>query len=159
MKILMRNMGMTLHVINKLRAEGLDNVKVNMDWQHLLMNGEHLPEYAALLPPRGCSATSTPTPAGARSTTTTWSARPRSWRRSSSRSSCAAAATARTASASASTSIRTPRTRSARSGARCSSGGSSTRSPREIDDAALREAQSRKDAVRAYELVYAALGA
>jgi xylose isomerase len=27
-----------------------------------------------------------------------------------------------------------------------------------IDDAALREAQSRKDAVRAYELVYAALG-
>jgi xylose isomerase len=28
-----------------------------------------------------------------------------------------------------------------------------------IDDAALREAQSRKDAVAAYELVYAALGA
>ena len=28
-----------------------------------------------------------------------------------------------------------------------------------IDDAALREAQQRKDAVRAYELVYAALGA
>ena len=28
-----------------------------------------------------------------------------------------------------------------------------------IDDATLREAQSRKDAVRAYELVYAALGA
>ncbi len=28
-----------------------------------------------------------------------------------------------------------------------------------IDDAALREAQSQKDAVRAYELVYAALGA
>jgi hypothetical protein len=28
-----------------------------------------------------------------------------------------------------------------------------------IDDAALREAQGRKDAVRAYELVYAALGA
>jgi len=27
-----------------------------------------------------------------------------------------------------------------------------------IDDAALREAQSRKDAVRAYELVYQALG-
>jgi xylose isomerase len=49
MKILMRNMGMTLHVIHKLRAEGIENVKVNMDWQHLLMNGEHLPEYAALL--------------------------------------------------------------------------------------------------------------
>ncbi len=49
MKILMRNIGMTLHVIHKLRAEGIDNVKVNMDWQHLIMNGEHLPEYAALL--------------------------------------------------------------------------------------------------------------
>jgi xylose isomerase len=49
MKILMRNIGMTLHVIHKLRAEGIDNVKVNMDWQHLIMNGEHLPEYAAML--------------------------------------------------------------------------------------------------------------
>ena len=28
-----------------------------------------------------------------------------------------------------------------------------------LDDAALREAQANKDAVRAYELVYAALGA
>jgi xylose isomerase len=49
MKILMRNIGMTLHVIHKLRAEGLDNVQVNMDWQHLLMNRENLAEYAALL--------------------------------------------------------------------------------------------------------------
>src|SRR5438552_16269935 len=49
MKILMRNVGMTLHVIHKLRAQGLDNVKVNMDWQHLIMNGENLAEYAALL--------------------------------------------------------------------------------------------------------------
>jgi xylose isomerase len=49
MKILMRNIGMTLHVIHKLRAEGLDNVKVNMDWQHLLMNRESLAEYAAML--------------------------------------------------------------------------------------------------------------
>jgi xylose isomerase len=53
MKILMRNMGMTLHVIHKLRAEGVTNVQVNMDWQHLLMNGEHLPEYAALLAAEG----------------------------------------------------------------------------------------------------------
>jgi xylose isomerase len=53
MKILMRNMGMTLHVIHKLRADGVENVKVNMDWQHLLMNGEHLPEYAALLAAEG----------------------------------------------------------------------------------------------------------
>jgi xylose isomerase len=53
MKILMRNMGMTLHVIHKLRAEGVTNVQVNMDWQHLIMNGEHLPEYAALLAAEG----------------------------------------------------------------------------------------------------------
>jgi xylose isomerase len=53
MKILMRNMGMTLHVIHKLRAEGIDNIQVNMDWQHLLMNDEHLPEYAALLAAEG----------------------------------------------------------------------------------------------------------
>jgi xylose isomerase len=53
MNILMRNVGMTLHVIHKLRAEGLDNVKVNMDWQHLIMNGENLAEYAALLAAEG----------------------------------------------------------------------------------------------------------
>src|SRR5690349_8070305 len=53
MKIFMRNIGMTLHVIHKLRAQGLDNVKVNMDWQHLLMNGENLAEYAALLAAEG----------------------------------------------------------------------------------------------------------
>jgi xylose isomerase len=53
MKILMRNIGMTLHVIHKLRVEGIDNVKVNMDWQHLIMNGEHLPEYAAMLADEG----------------------------------------------------------------------------------------------------------
>jgi xylose isomerase len=49
MKILMRNVGMTLHVIHTLRTRGIDNVKVNMDWQHLIMNGESLAEYAALL--------------------------------------------------------------------------------------------------------------
>ena len=53
MKIFMRNMGMTLHVIHKLRAQGIDNVQINMDWQHLLMNGEHLAEYAALLAAEG----------------------------------------------------------------------------------------------------------
>jgi xylose isomerase len=53
MKILMRNIGMTLHVIHKLRAQGLDNVKVNMDWQHLIMNGENLAEYAAMLAAEG----------------------------------------------------------------------------------------------------------
>jgi xylose isomerase len=53
MKILMRNIGMTLHVIHTLRAQGVDSVKVNMDWQHLIMNGESLAEYAAMLAPLG----------------------------------------------------------------------------------------------------------
>jgi len=53
MKIFMRNIGMCLHVIHTLRARGVTNVQVNMDWQHLLMNGEHLPEYAALLAAEG----------------------------------------------------------------------------------------------------------
>ena len=49
MKILMRNVGMTLHVIHTLRRRHIDNILVNMDWQHLIMNGENLAEYAALL--------------------------------------------------------------------------------------------------------------
>ena len=53
MKILMRNLGMTLHVIHTLRARGISNVQVNMDWQHLIMNGENLAEYAALLAAEG----------------------------------------------------------------------------------------------------------
>jgi xylose isomerase len=53
MKILMRNIGMTLHVIHTLRARGVTNVQVNMDWQHLIMNGENLGEYAALLAAEG----------------------------------------------------------------------------------------------------------
>jgi len=53
MKIHMSNIGMTLYVIQKLRDRGIENVKVNMDWQHLIMNGEHLPEYAALLASEG----------------------------------------------------------------------------------------------------------
>jgi xylose isomerase len=53
MKVHMSNVGMTLHVIHTLRARGIDNVKVNMDWQHLIMNGEHLAEYAGLLSAEG----------------------------------------------------------------------------------------------------------
>ena len=53
MKIHMGNIGMTLHVIHTLRAQGIRNVKVNMDWQHLIMNGENLGEYAALLAAEG----------------------------------------------------------------------------------------------------------
>jgi xylose isomerase len=51
MKLLMRNIGMTIYVIRKISGLGVDtaNLKVNMDWQHLIMNGECLAEYAALL--------------------------------------------------------------------------------------------------------------
>jgi xylose isomerase len=53
MKIHMGNIGMALHIIHKLRAQGIDNIQVNMDWQHLIMNGENLAEYAALLAAEG----------------------------------------------------------------------------------------------------------
>jgi xylose isomerase len=53
MKIHMGNIGMSLHVIHTLRRQGIDNIQVNMDWQHLIMNGENLGEYAALLDAEG----------------------------------------------------------------------------------------------------------
>lgn len=55
MKILMRNIGMTLFTIQKVGDRGVDtaNLLVNMDWQHLIMNGETLGEYAALLAAEG----------------------------------------------------------------------------------------------------------
>ena len=55
MKILMRNMGMSLYVVFKLREKGVNTSKLqlNMDWQHLIMNGEHLAEYAAILSKEG----------------------------------------------------------------------------------------------------------
>ena len=53
MKIHMGNIGMTLHIIHKLRAQGFDNVQVNMDWQHLIMNGENLAEYVGAAGRRG----------------------------------------------------------------------------------------------------------
>jgi len=51
MRILMRDIGMTMYVINKVKDKGVPirNLKINMDWQHLIMNGEPLAEYAALL--------------------------------------------------------------------------------------------------------------
>jgi xylose isomerase len=51
MKILMQNIGMTLFTIQKVSSLGVDtsNLLVNMDWQHLIMNGENLAEYADLL--------------------------------------------------------------------------------------------------------------
>jgi xylose isomerase len=55
MKILMRNIGMTLFVIQKVKELGVgtDGLLVNMDWQHLIMNGENLAEYADLLAAEG----------------------------------------------------------------------------------------------------------
>ena len=131
-----------------------------MDWQHLIMNGENLAEYAALLAAEGLLGPP------ARELRLGHVRRRQHGRRDgvhgdarAGASSSGARATARTASGSGSTSTRTPRTRSRPSGAASSSGGSSTRSPARIDDAALREAQAEKDAVRAYELVYAHSGA
>lgn len=55
MNILMRNIGMSIYVVRKLASLGTDTskVKLNMDWQHLIMNGENLAEYAALLAAEG----------------------------------------------------------------------------------------------------------
>jgi xylose isomerase len=55
MKILMRNLGMSLYVVHKLKELGYDTslLQLNLDWQHLVMNGENLAEYAALLASEG----------------------------------------------------------------------------------------------------------
>src|SRR5947209_3336417 len=55
MKIYMRDMGMSIFVIRKLAQMGVDtsHTKINMDWQHLIMNGENLAEYAELLAMEG----------------------------------------------------------------------------------------------------------
>jgi xylose isomerase len=55
MRILMRDLGMTMWLIRKIADRGVDtsNVQVNMDWQHLIMNGENLPEYAMILHQEG----------------------------------------------------------------------------------------------------------
>ena len=55
MKILMRDLGMAMYVVRKIAERGVDttNTKLNMDWQHLLMNGEPLAEYAVVLEREG----------------------------------------------------------------------------------------------------------
>jgi len=159
MKILMRNVGMTLHVIHTLRRQGLDNVQVNMDWQHLIMNGENLAEYAALLAAEGLL--------GHQHANSGWG---------SFDDDNIVGATAFMETLELAVELR-----------RCGYGDGGERLGFDlypytedaiaavrrsvlhwrfidavagrIDDAALREAQAAKDAVRAYELVYAALGA
>ena len=159
MKILMRNIGMTLFVLHKLQALGLDNVQVNMDWQHLIMNGEHLPEYAALLASEGLL--------GHLHANSGWGITD---------DDNMVGATAFMETLELALELR-----------RCGYGSAGERLgfdlypytedqvgavrrsvlqwrfidsvAARIDDAALREAQQAKDAVRAYEIVYAALGA
>ena len=159
MKILMRNIGMCLHVVHKLNLLGHTNVEINMDWQHLLMNGEHLPEYAALLAAEGLL--------GHQHANSGWGTFD---------DDNMVGATAFMETLELALELR-----------RCGYGsggerlgfdlypytedqvGAVRRSVLQwqfidsvaarIDDAALREAQAAKDAVRAYEIVYAALGA
>jgi xylose isomerase len=159
MKILMRNVGMTLHVIHTLRAQGVDNVKVNMDWQHLLMNGESLAEYAALLAAEGVL--------GHLHANSGWGTFD---------DDNMVGATAFMETLELAVELRRadygangerlgfdlyPYTEDAVAAVRRSvlQWRFIEEVAARIDDAALREAQSRKDAVAAYELVYAALGA
>jgi xylose isomerase len=159
MKILMRNIGMTLFVVGKLRDLGFDNVQVNMDWQHLIMNGEHLPEYAALLASEGLL--------GHQHANSGWGTFD---------DDNMVGATAFMETLELALEFR--RIGYGSSGERLGFDlypytedqvGAVRRSVLQwqfidsvaarIDDAALREAQATKDAVRAYEIVYAALGA
>lgn len=159
MKILMRNIGMTLHVIHKLRDRGITNVQVNMDWQHLLMNGESLGEYAAMLAAEGLL--------GHQHANSGWG----TFDDDNMVGATAFMETVELA-------LELQRANYGANGERLGfdlypytedAVGAVARSIHQwnfiwdvaarIDDAALREAQQRKDAVRAYELVYAALGA
>jgi xylose isomerase len=159
MKIFMRNIGMTLHVIHTLRRQGLDNVQVNMDWQHLIMNGENLAEYAALLAAEGLL--------GHQHANSGWGTFD---------DDNMVGATAFMETLELAVELR--RANYGANGERLGfdlypytedAVGAVRRSVEHwrfidavagrIDDVALREAQLRKDAVRAYELVYAALGA
>ncbi len=159
MKILMRNIGMTLHVIHSLRSRGITNVQVNMDWQHLLMNGESLGEYAAMLAAEGLL--------GHQHANSGWGTFD---------DDNMVGATAFMETLELAVELR--RAGYGENGERLGfdlypytedAVAAVERSVLQwrfiwdvagrIDDEALREAQSRKDAVRAYELVYAALGA
>jgi xylose isomerase len=159
MKILMRNIGMTLHVVHTLRVQGIDNVSVNMDWQHLLMNGESLAEYAALLAAEGLL--------GHQHANSGWGTFD---------DDNMVGATAFMETLELALELR--RARYGENGERLGfdlypytedAVGAVRRSVLQwrfideaasrIDEPALREAQARKDAIAAYELVYAALGA
>ena len=159
MKIHMSNIGMTLHIVHKLREQGHTNVQVNMDWQHLIMNGEHLAEYAALLAAEGLL--------GHQHANDGWG----TFDDDNMVGTIRFMETLELA-------LELRRANYGANGERLGFDlypytedqvAAVARSVHhwrfidgvaaKIDDAALREAQSRKDAVRAYEIVYAALGA
>jgi xylose isomerase len=159
MKIHMGNIGMTLHVIHKLRAQGVHNIQVNMDWQHLIMNGENLGEYVALLASEGLL--------GHQHGNSGWGTFD---------DDNMVGATAFMETLELALELRRanygangerlgfdlyPYTEDAVAAVKRSvlQWNFIDSVAARIDDAALREAQGRKDAVRAYELVYAALGA
>ena len=138
---------------------GVDNIQVNMDWQHLIMNGENLAEYAALLSDEGLL--------GHQHGNSGWGTFD---------DDNMVGATAFMETLELAVELR--RANYSENGERLGLDlypytedqvAAVARSVKQwrfidgiaakIDDAALREAQSRKDAVRAYELVYAALGA
>jgi xylose isomerase len=159
MKIHMSNIGMTLHVVHTLRARGITNVQVNMDWQHLIMNGEHLAEYAALLAAEGLL--------GHQHANDGWGTFDDDNMVGTIRfmETVELALELRRADYGANgerlgfdlypyTEDQVAAVKRSVLHWRFIDGVASR-----IDEAALREAQSRKDAVRAYELVYAALGA
>ena len=155
----MGNIGMALNIIHKLRTQGINNIQVNMDWQHLIMNGENLAEYAALLASEGLL--------GHQHANSGWGTFD---------DDNMVGATAFMETLELAVELR--RAGYGDNGERLgfdlypytedqvAAVGRSVKQWRfidgiaaKIDDEALREAQSRKDAVRAYELVYAALGA
>ena len=157
MKIHMSNIGMTLHVIHKLRDRGIDNVKVNMDWQHLIITASTCPSTqrcSRRRPPK----TSTQTTAGAFDDDNMG-------RHDWFMETLELAVELRRANYGANGERLGfdlyPYTEDQVAAVKRSVlhwqfiDGVAGR----IDEAALREAQSRKDAVRAYEVVYAALGA
>jgi xylose isomerase len=146
---------MCLHIIHKLRTQGIDNIQVNMDWQHLIMNGENLAEYAALLSQEGLL--------GHQHGNSGWG----TFDDDNMVGATAFMETLELA-------VELHGADGERLGLdlypytedQVAAVGRSVKQWRFIDgiaakfdDDALREAQSRKDAVRAYELVYAALGA
>lgn len=53
LKILLRNVGVALHAVHVLRGRGHANVKINLDWQNVFMTGDGLAESAALVESEG----------------------------------------------------------------------------------------------------------